>query len=150
MDEKIITLIGKKQAKIGYKFTFLKTPNEECRNCKLYTTCIANLKEGQSYEIIEVRKKVHDCPVHEDGVQIVEVKELPLIALIDSKMGFSGAIITFRSPNCEEYSCKLYEKCNTLLKNNQKYKILEILGDQDCKLGNKLKLAKLKCVSKSV
>ncbi|MHA1377684.1 MAG: UPF0179 family protein [Candidatus Helarchaeota archaeon] len=150
MQEKIVTLIGQKQAKIGYAFTFLKSPNEECRRCKLYTTCITNLKEGQTYEIVKVRKKIHDCPVHKDGVQVVEVIELPKIALIDSKLAFEGAIITYRCPYCEDFKCEFYEKCNTVLENEQKYKILEILGEQICKLGKKLKLAKLKYVSKSV
>ena len=147
MKEKFITLIGRKQAKIGYKFTFLKPPNETCRNCRLYTTCIENLQEGQTYEITDVRKKVHNCPVHEDGVQVVEVKKMPLIAIIDSKIAFEGATVTFNSPNCKEYSCKNNEKCNFVLKDQEKYKILKIFEDETCKLGKKLKLAELKMIT---
>ncbi len=150
MNNKIVTLIGRKQAKIGYKFTFLKPANKECEKCKLYTSCIENLKEGQTYEIVAIRKKFHECPVHEDGVQIVEVKEKEKIALIESKIAFEGAIITFLTPNCREFTCKSYERCNTNLESEKKYKIIEVLEEQPCKLGKKLKLAKLKYFGKAI
>ena len=146
MEEKIITLIGRKQANIGYEFTFLRPPNKECEKCKLYISCISNLKEGETYEIIGIRNKIHRCPVHEDGVQVVEVKEKEKFALLDSKTAFEGATITFHPPNCGEFTCKFFNKCNTNLMNNNKYKILEIIGVENCKLGEKLKLAKLKYV----
>ncbi|NVM02084.1 MAG: UPF0179 family protein [Candidatus Helarchaeota archaeon] len=150
MDKKIVTLIGQKQAKIGYKFTFLKPANKECEKCKLYTSCIENLKEGQTYEIVEIRNKIHECPVHQDGVQIVEVKEKEKIAFIESKNAFEGAIITFRPPNCKEFTCKSYEKCNTNLESEKKYKILEVLEAKSCKMGKKLKSAKLKYFGKTI
>ncbi|MFX1450623.1 MAG: UPF0179 family protein [Promethearchaeota archaeon] len=150
MDKKIVTLIGINQAKIGYTFTFLKPANKECEKCKLYTSCIGNLKEGQTYEIVEVRNKIHECSVYEGGVQIIEVKEKEKIALIESKIAFEGALITFRPSNCREFTCKSYEKCNTVLESEKKYKILQVLDAQSCKLGKKLKMAKLKYFGKSV
>ena len=149
MEKKILTLIGRKQAKIGYIFTFLRPPNKECENCKLYKICIGNLKEGQSYEIVAIRNKIHDCPVHQDGAQIVEVKEKEIVALIESNIAFKSAIITFHPPNCGEFSCSSFEKCNTNLQSEEKYKIIEILGVENCKLRKKLKLAKLKYIGKT-
>ena len=72
------------------------------------------------------------------------VKELEKIALIESKIAFAGATITFRAPNCEEFTCEFYEKCNSILENEKKYKILEIINEETCKLGKKLQLAKFK------
>ena len=142
---KIITLIGNRQAKKGYKFIHLGHL-KECKECKLFQVCMKNLKTNSMYEIIEIRPKKHECMIHEDGVTVVEVKELDIITTIPSNVAFEGANITFSGVECKEHDCEYYEKCNTNIKSGQKCKINEILTPKNitCRKNLKLKIAKLK------
>lgn len=144
-NRKIITLIGNKQAKKGYKFIHLGYL-EKCEECKLFQVCMKNLKINSMYEIIEVRPKKHECFIHEDGVTVVEVKELDIIASIPSNLAFEGANITFQQIKCADYECEYYEKCNAKIKVGQKCKINEILTPKNISCKNKLglKIAKIK------
>ncbi|MHA1783681.1 MAG: UPF0179 family protein [Candidatus Helarchaeota archaeon] len=145
-NEKIITLIGNKQAKKGYQFIHLGHL-KECQDCKLFQICVKNLKVNRMYEVIEVRPKKHDCIIHEDGVTVVEVKELDIIASIPSNIAFEGATITFQSIDCDDYECEFYNKCKVKIKTGQKCRINEIITPKtiECKKKNlHLKIVKLK------
>ena len=45
----LVTLIGKKLAKVGNEFVYLGI-TQKCRNCRLKTVC-SNLQEGRTYKI---------------------------------------------------------------------------------------------------
>ena len=100
--KKIITLIGNRQAKKGYKFVHLGHL-KDCEECKLFQVCMKNLKNNSMYEVIDVRPKKHECIIHEDGVTVVEVKELDIITSIPSNLAFEGAKITYRGVECKDY-----------------------------------------------
>ncbi|MHA1831325.1 MAG: UPF0179 family protein [Candidatus Helarchaeota archaeon] len=110
--KEILTLIGKKQAKIGYKFRFIGQCSNY-NNCKefLRNICINNLEKNQVYEIIEVRKVYHDCIVHLDGVCTVKVKNTPIIIAINSKFAHEGAILKYIPIKCNNEGCKFHEFC---------------------------------------
>ncbi|MHA1313505.1 MAG: UPF0179 family protein [Candidatus Helarchaeota archaeon] len=144
----IITMIYFKQAKIGYQFQHIGE-SKACKSCKLYKACIKNLKLKAIYEVIEVRNKIHYCPLIDDDVKVVKVKELPIDTYIDSSSAFEGAIITYRGHDCSEENCPHHEKCfDERLVRGRKYKILKIIENKkvQCLKGKALKLVKLKII----
>ncbi len=141
---KIITLCGKDWAKVGTEFIFLGG-KQECENCKLRNVCL-RLREGAKYKIVGLRNgEVHDCPLHDEGVVAVEVVELPIMALIDSKMAVEGAKVRFER-RCDNFDCELYNLCNPLeLKEGDVVVVKAIVGDPPipCPKGYTLKIVEL-------
>ena len=142
-DEKIITLIGNKQAKIGYKFLHLGHL-KQCEECKLFQVCMKNLKPDREYEVIEVRPKKHECLIHEDGVTVVGVKERAIKTLLPGKIAFEGAKITFHPNTCNNMDCEFYKLCNVNIKEGEKCRIEEIDSQKKIKCENNLKLRLVK------
>jgi uncharacterized protein len=145
--EKNLTLIGIKLAKKNRKFLF-NGAAEECKNCNssLKAVCLDKLEKGRIYEITNVRKIVHPCFLHEEGVTVVEIKRASIQAAIDSKLSHEGATITFHF-DCEEVPCSNSHACKPPgIQSGEKWKIIKIVGNlpQTCKKGKKLVLVELK------
>ena len=120
----ILTLVGKKQARVGYKFRFLGSCEfiNDC-NDSLRNLCLGNLEKNHVYEIIEVRKIHHNCKAHKDGVTVVKVKPSPIKVAIKSRIAHEGSIITYKASDCEYINCPLYECCVPIeFKKNSKFK----------------------------
>ncbi len=147
MDEvdKIITLCGRDWAKIGVEFTFLGG-KAECETCRLKRTCL-RLREGAKYKIVGLRDGTpQDCPLHDEGVVAVEVIELPILALIDSKMAVEGAKLHFEK-RCRRIDCPMYNLCNPVeLRDGDSVIVERIIGDapEKCQKGYCLKVVELK------
>ena len=143
---KIITLCGKDWAKIGVEFIFLGG-KQECDSCRLKNICL-RLREGCKYKIVGLRDgAVHDCPLHDEGVIAVEVVELPIVALIDSKMAVEGAKIRFESRRCNVLDCEMYNLCHPVeLKDGDGVVVEKVIGDapSQCRKGLSLKVVELK------
>lgn len=141
---KIITLCGKDWAKVGIEFIFLGG-KQECEGCRLKNICL-RLRVGSKYKIVGLRNgEVHDCPLHDEGVVAVEVVELPIIALIDSKMAIEGAKLKFEK-RCDILECELYNLCNPLeLKDGDSVVVKSVVGDppSQCMKGYSLKIVEL-------
>jgi len=142
---KILTLCGSTWAKIGAEFTFLGG-KPECEQCNLKKVCL-KLREGAKYKIVSLRgNSLHECPLHENGVIAAEVVELPILALIDSKMAVEGAKIHFESKKCEHTDCAMYRLCNSVELDDGEVVIVEkVIGDAptECKKGYSVKLVEL-------
>jgi hypothetical protein len=149
MDEvnRIVTLCGRDWAKVGVEFTFLGG-KVECENCKVKRTCL-RLKEGAKYKIVGLRDgTVQECSIHDEGVVAVEVVELPIIALIDSKMAVEGARMHFEN-QCTSLGCSMYNLCNPVeLKNEEAVIVERVIGDapEECAKGYSMKVVELKRV----
>ncbi|NVM54695.1 MAG: UPF0179 family protein [Candidatus Helarchaeota archaeon] len=146
--DKILTLIGVKLARINRKFVFIGAV-QECENCdsSLKSVCIGNLEKGCIYEIIEDRKIIHTCPVHQDGVTVIEVRKAPIKTALDAKSTYEGATISFHFPDCNEITCRNYKYCKPIgIQKDAKYKIVKILENilDECKKGKRLKLVEFK------
>jgi uncharacterized protein (UPF0179 family) len=124
----IITVVGLRQAKLGFSFLnegILK----ECENCKLFTVCRTNLEVGRVYVVSEVRDKIFPCNVHEESVRVVEVVESNIETNIENRLAFPYGIITFQLPTCQVMSCVSYGNCSPQgLKSGDKCRILEVKG----------------------
>ncbi|HUX99412.1 MAG TPA: UPF0179 family protein [Candidatus Deferrimicrobium sp.] len=145
---KILTLIGVKLAEKNKKFLFTGAA-KECDDCppSLKSVCIGNLEKGYIYEIIEIRKVIHPCIIHEGGVAVVEVQKATIQAAIASKLAFEGATISFPPPDCSEVSCKNFQYCKPIgINQENKYKIIKIFGNvpNNCRKEKRLKLVELK------
>ncbi|HID42794.1 MAG TPA: UPF0179 family protein [Archaeoglobaceae archaeon] len=147
MDEvnKIVTLCGKDWAKVGVEFTFLGSA-AECESCKIKRTCL-RLRNGAKYKIIGLRDgATQECSLHDEGVVAVEVVELPILSLIDSKMAVEEARLHFES-RCRELECSMFNLCNPVeLKNGEAVVVEKVIGDapEKCIKGYTLKVTELK------
>ena len=138
----LITLIGETQARIGNRFYFLG-PLTECKECRLRGVCF-NLEPGSLYEVIGLRDTVHDCPVHEGNVKVVEVEKKPMLAAVPVKHAIDGSTITFESRRCDNLGCGNRSYCIPVsIKDGTKLKIVDILGDIECPNEESIMLVKL-------
>lgn len=136
----IITAVGTSQAKEGYVFIYAG-PVNECRDCRYKNACI-NLEKGKAYTVTTVRKdKSHECRVHDRTITIVEVEKVPVERCILSSRAIEGSLVTLENNQCKELDCEHYRKCNPLLyEPTEKYRIVSIVGDANCKLNKTLKI----------
>jgi len=147
MDEvnKIITLCGKDWANIGVEFTFLGA-KPECEGCKIRRTCL-RLRENAKYKIVNLRDgTVQECALHDSGVVAVEVVELPIIALLDSKKSVPGAKIRYDKKDCDYLDCSMYNLCHPVeLRNDEMVVVEKVIGDSPgvCEKGYSVKVVEL-------
>ncbi|MDN7025168.1 UPF0179 family protein [Methanoculleus sp. FWC-SCC1] len=105
-----VTLIGSMLAKQDLEFIY-EGFSEECEGCKMRKAC-HNLQQGKKYRIVEVRPGTkHDCPVHMDSVNAVEVVESPVVALISADMAIVNSKIQYEF-SCTRTACRSYELCH--------------------------------------
>ena len=129
----IVTLIGERMAKKGNEFIYLG-PSTDCKNCKLKTVCF-NLKKYKRYRIIGIRNKRHSCNQHDGGVRVVEVEELPAIAVVDKKVRV-GEKLKISPIECRRLDCENFDICLNFTVDPQKeYRVSKILGKLNCKMG---------------
>ena len=126
MAKKVLTLIGVRQAKVGYKFVFERLL-PECKLCDLYQVCMESLEPGRVYVVIGVRDIFHSCPIHEKGVRVVEVQEAEVEATVKSQFAVEGGIITFNPIKCENADCPYVSLCMPIgLRPGDKCKIVRV------------------------
>ena len=87
----MITLVNSRLARIGYSF-IQGEQTEECKECKLKSTCIGNLEKGRRYRITEIKNIDHDCIVV-GKVKVVEVEEEELLLYVSKKVAIPGVTI---------------------------------------------------------
>ena len=105
----LLTVIGKILAKEGLVFTYMG-PLSNCKECKVKNICF-HLERGRKYRVLSSRDVLHECAVHEEGVVVVEVEEIPLEAVIPKKQAMEGSTITLELPKCRERGCEFYRLC---------------------------------------
>ncbi|MEM0449168.1 MAG: UPF0179 family protein [Methanomassiliicoccales archaeon] len=132
-----ITLIGVRQAKEGVTFIY-KGFVPECRDCKLKAVCF-NLDPGGIYRVKAVRDVRHDCKIHDDAVQVVEVEKLSASVAIAQKFALEGSTITYDEVKCKNLGCVNFRLCHPqAIERGGKYKIKEVKGELECPEGNKV------------
>lgn len=144
----IVTLVGSKQAKVG--FTFLhRGAVDECKSCKLAEVC-QKLEKDRAYEVVKPRDIVHKCAIHEGGVTLVEVREASVLSALDTRSCVPGAVIIYAPTDCQRVDCSEFRKCSPLgLGRGDKCRIEEIVEKrgQKCLSGKQLSLVLLRRVS---
>jgi len=133
-----ITLIGEHIAKQDLTFVF-NGGAPECRECRLKVACL-NLEPGQHYRIAEVRSVHHDeCVIHEGGVRVVRVEEIPHFIAVRRRQALVGSIITPEQRHCEFVGCPNYRLCFPLGVQRIKVRIVRDMGGVECAIGEDLR-----------
>jgi hypothetical protein len=87
---------------------------------------------------------MHDCPVHEGSVRVVEVERKPITVSVAQKYAIDGSVITFEARQCDNMGCDNRIYCIPVsIKDGTKLRISEIIGDIECPKGENLTLVKL-------
>ncbi len=134
----IITLVGTRQARKGFSF-LNEGPLKECENCTLFKVCVAKLEAGRVYMVTSIRDKIFPCPIHEEGVQVVEIVEPDIQANIERRLAFPCGTITFQPQQCKEVACSAYTKCVPHgIKTGDKCRIVEVKEKVVCPLKHRL------------
>src|SRR4030043_2117379 len=94
-----VTLIGKKQARKGFRFLF-EGEAGLCSGCSVKKVCLGNLKSGRLYEIVKISDRGFPCVCHSEEAVVVEVNEPLIDAAIFSKTAISGALIKYEKHEC--------------------------------------------------
>jgi uncharacterized protein (UPF0179 family) len=149
-EKKLVTLIGAKLAEEGGEFIFLGA-SKKCDECWLKNSC-TKLEVDRRYRIAKVREEIkHDCYIHEEGICVVEVEEAPITVAIEASYTFKNSKIVFEPPNCNDYLCELFDRCQPAgLKAGDQCTVLEVLGPAlgECKKGRDLKQVTVRRESK--
>lgn len=138
----IITLVPKNLTKEGSVFQYF-APAQECNVCNLKNVC-HNLTPRSYYRVVKFRSKDHKCFIHQDDkVYTVEVMEEERHLMIPKKIAKEGAKVTYKKPECDDYSCKFSDTCIlSYTTDNSKIKVNSIL-DGKCPRGYDLIEAKI-------
>ncbi len=139
MVKRILTLIGEGQAKVGHVFKLFSIP-EECKRCRLFNICIARLKVGRKYRVVEVRRvnlpRLDRCLLTGECLVPVVVEELPIVVAIPYQPNIiEGIVVTYNvvDGECQETLCRRYGEDRCSVTPGTKIKILNILGVEECK-----------------
>lgn len=134
----LVTLVGDKQVKEGNEFIYVG-PLTDCKDCRLKAVCF-NLDAGRKYKIKSLRGVRHDCKIHEEGVQVVEVEAVPMTIALNGKSAIEGSTVTYEFPKCDDVSCETYRLCRPIaMGKGGRAKILRVGKDLKCPRGYELK-----------
>ena len=145
----IVTLVSVSQAKIGLTF-INRGASQKCKRCEFYKVCVGNLEVNRVYRIVRVRDRSLPCSLYETEMKVVEVVEAEIDTVVPSKVAVEGAIITYKSPECEDQECENRDICFPEgLFDGDRCKILKVIGSLQCRLGLPLRRVLLQRVRAS-
>ncbi len=138
-----VTLIGERQARVGFRFFFEGTA-DLCAECKVRKVCLGNLEPGRLYEVYKVSKKRFPCVLHSEDAVLVEVKEPPVEAAVQARIAVDNALMTYVKSDCVNAACEYWEKCFPAgLVGGDRCKVLGVKGSLMCPLKAQLLLVSL-------
>ena len=141
-----ITIVGVKQARLGYTFLFSGAASP-CFQCEFYSPCIGTLENGRVYTVTRAIEKEHPCILRQDKGKVVEVEETSKEVLIDPRSAIQGAIVTIDLNRCDRLDCRNRDGCFPLgLVTGDKCKILDVKQDVMCLLGSRFVAASVRRV----
>ena len=133
--KKIMTLIGKEQAIIGRTFKLYSIPNE-CKQCRLFNICVARLKPGRVYKVVDVKHvglpQPDKCLLTGEEMIPIIAEELPIIIPIPTKLFIEGVVITFTKSIITCNDLKKYIPNDQALKEGTKIRIMKEKGRVRC------------------
>jgi uncharacterized protein (UPF0179 family) len=133
--KRIVTLISSGQAKPGKVFIH-KGAGSKCSDCEYHNVCVKNVKPNRVYKIIKVRDKTLQCKQYEVEMKVVEVANAEISASLPAKQAISGAIVSFKTPECQNEACVSFELCCPVgLKDGDRCEVLEVTENLECPEG---------------
>ena len=138
----LLTVIGKRLAKDGLTFTFMG-PLSNCKECKVKNICF-HLEHGRQYKIVGTRDVLHECPIHEEGVVVVEIEPVTEQRVIPRKQAMEGSTISIDLAKCRERHCVYYRLCLPFgAVTGQKRNVVKVGKKVDCPKGEDRVLVEL-------
>jgi hypothetical protein len=127
----LLTVVGEGLVLPGYTFVYLG-PLAECKECKVKNVCFGLVK-GKRYRVVSPRKVKHACKVHDGGVQVVEVEEVPFDVCVPEKGLVAGSSITLQMADCRHLGCPSRGLCFPLgIDRGAKLQVIEVGDKVDC------------------
>jgi len=138
-----VTLIGEKQARVGFRFLFEGT-TELCARCDVKKVCLGNLEPGRIYEVSKPSKKRFPCLLHSEDAVVVEVEEPPVEAAVQARAAVKHALITYAKIDCNDRNCRNWSRCFPVgLLEGDRCKVVDVKGPLQCPLKAQLLLVSL-------
>lgn len=133
-DVKRVTVVGEKWARVGARF-LNDHPCEAARGCPIAQAC-QNLPWNRPFVVTAVRGVHHDvCTLHEGGVRVVEVEELPLAASLEVSKT-RGTAAHWMPPVCHMRGCPNWDRCfSPSLVPGRDYELERVEGPLQCPMG---------------
>ena len=136
--QSIITLVGSKQAKLGFTFIH-EGPAKVCIKCSYNTVCVNNLKLGWMYKVVSLRDNLLPCELHEENARVVEVQQAEIKSAIESRLAIPSGIIRFNPQDCENDECPNFTLCVPIfLKEGDRCKVIDVKNSIECPLSQPL------------
>ena len=134
-----ITLIAHSEATVGYEFLY-QGGAPVCRSCPYRQACLT-LDVGRRYTITKVRSVQHPCALQEAPANVVEVKAVPRVLLVESRSATAGASVEVGRYPCTRLDCPNWSDCaGPSLPGKQKYRIERVRPEPaECRIGRTLK-----------
>ncbi len=133
--KRVMTLIGREQAIVGKTFRLYSIPNE-CRQCKLFGICVARLRPGRVYKIVEVKHvglpQPNKCLLTGEDMVPIIAEELPIIIPIPAKLFIEGVVITYERSLIACNDARRYVPSDNVLREGTKVRIIKETGRIKC------------------
>ena len=133
--KRVMTLIGREQAVVGKTFRLYSIPSE-CRQCKLFNICVARLRPGRVYRIVEVKHvglpQPNKCLLTGEDMVPIIAEELPIIIPIPAKLFIEGVVITYTKSIITCSDARKYLPSDSVLKEGTKVRIMKETGRIKC------------------
>ena len=112
MPRRTVSMLTEIMAKQGTEFSPYASP--KCLRCRFFNVCIGNLRPGARYKVIRVRNHKNFCPLLSEKMYVVEVEELPVKLVVETRLAVQGMTVRYNTPSdCDDEEVRVYRvKCN--------------------------------------
>jgi hypothetical protein len=134
-----ITLLASAEAKPGFEFIY-QGGAPICRTCPYRQACLT-LDPGRRYTVTRVRPVQHPCALQESSANVVEVKPVARVLLVEARSATVGASVEVGRYSCRRLDCVHWSDCaGPNLPVKQRYQIESVRPEPaDCRIGRTLK-----------
>ncbi|MGA7923070.1 MAG: UPF0179 family protein [Thermoplasmata archaeon] len=135
-----ITLLSRKQASVGYEFTYLGGA-PVCRTCPYRHACLT-LDAGRRYRVTRVRPVEHPCALQEVSAAVVEVEAVAQPLVVEARSAIVGSHVQTGRYACSRLDCPNWGICaGPFLPPRQRFRIEHVHAEPaECRIGRSLKL----------
>ncbi len=111
MPRRTVSMLTEIMAKEGTEFS--PYASAKCLKCRFFNVCIGNLRPAARYKVVKVRFHKNKCPLLREEMYVVEIEELPVRLVIDTRLAVPGMTIRYNLPaNCVDEKVRKYNvKC---------------------------------------
>jgi uncharacterized protein (UPF0179 family) len=134
-----ITLLASAEAHEGYEFVY-EGGGPVCRTCPYRHACLT-LDPGRRYAVTKVRPVKHPCALQESEANVIEVKPVPRVLVVESRSAIVGSSVEVGRYPCRRLDCPNWWVCaGPSLPAKQRYRVEKVSAEPaECRIGRTLK-----------